>query len=162
VLWQAYLERGGVEDADERVRLQLHAGRLALQAQRFEVALALLTPVRQATSPGAAAEASYWLGEARRQQQQRQQAIETFQELLQRHAAEVHWATLARLRLGTIYEQQQQWEQALAMYQRVRETSTDKQLIATAQQRIDAIEAGRNSGLPPSQPSAAPAGSSKG
>jgi tetratricopeptide (TPR) repeat protein len=140
----------------------LHAGRLALQAQRFEVALALLTPVREAASSTAAAEASYWVGEAQRRQQQLPQAIETYQELLQHDATDMHWATLARLRLGTIYEQQQQWEQALAMYQSVRETSKDTQLIATAQQRIDAIEAGRSSRLAPPQPSAAPAGPSKG
>jgi TolA-binding protein len=161
-LWQTHLAQGAIEDAAERARLQLHAGRLALQVQRFEDALRLLGPVRHAASSAAAAEARYWLGEAWRQQRQWGPAIETYQDLLHHHATDLRWATLARLRLGTIYEQQQQWEQALAIYRRVRETATDTRMIATAQQRIDAIEAGRHSGLVPTRPLAAPARSSKG
>jgi hypothetical protein len=42
-----------------------------------------------------------------------------------------------------IYEVQQEWEQALELYRILRETATDADVIANAQRRIAAIEAGR-------------------
>jgi hypothetical protein len=42
-----------------------------------------------------------------------------------------------------IYEVQQEWEQALDLYRILRDTATDADVIANAQRRITAIQAGR-------------------
>jgi hypothetical protein len=48
----------------------------------------------------------------------------------------------ARLRLGAVYEQQQEWDLALETYRTLRDTATDAEIIANAERRIAAIEAG--------------------
>ena len=90
-----------------------------------------------------AAEALFWSGEAYFQQQQWDLASQVYQELLDRQLAAPQWSTLARLRLGMIYEQQQEWERALRAYQILLTMTTDAEILATARQRIVAIEAGR-------------------
>ncbi len=155
-LWQTYLDQGTIDDASERIRLHLHVGRLALQEQRFEKALALLTPVREAASPAAVAEALYGLGEVWRQQRQWELAVQAYEDLLQHYPAQAHWVASARLRLGIIYEQLQEWEQALEIYHIIRETATDADIVANAQRRITAIEAGRVSPPASAKPSDKP------
>jgi tetratricopeptide (TPR) repeat protein len=139
-VWQQQDDR---KDEAERHRLQLHIGRLAIQAQRFDEALTWLLPPRQATKPDVAVEAWYWSAEVFRQQQQWEQAAQGYQELLQRYPDEARWVALSRLRLGMIYEVQQEWEQALELYRTLRDTATDADVVANAQRRIAAIEAGR-------------------
>ena len=141
--WQTVLQQNGIKDEAERHRLQMYIGRLAMQEQRFDEALTWLLPTRGSASPDVAVEAWYWSAEVFRQQQQWDQATHGYQELLQRYSAEAHWVALARLRLGMIYEVQQEWEQALELYRTLRDTATDADVVANAQRRIAAIEAGR-------------------
>jgi tetratricopeptide (TPR) repeat protein len=141
--WQTVLQQAGIKDAAERHRLQLTIGRLALQERRFDEALTWLQPTRESAGPDVAVEAWYWSAEVFRQQQQWDQATHGYQKVLQRYPAEAHWVALARLRLGMIYEVQQEWEQALDLYRILRDTATDADVIANAQRRITAIQAGR-------------------
>lgn len=142
-VWQAYLQHGTISDDAERNRLQLHVGRLAVQAKRWDEALALLAPARGAVSPTIAAEALFLSGEVYLQQRRGELALQVYQELLDRYRVEAQWMALARLRLGTLYEKQQEWAQALHAYQVLLETATDPAVIASARRRITAIEAGR-------------------
>ena len=141
--WQTVLQQAGIKDEAERHRLQLYIGRLALQERRFDEALTWLRPTRESAGPDVAVEAWYWSAEVFRQQQQWGQATHGYQKVLQRYPAEAHWVALARLRLGMIYEVQQEWEQALEIYRILRDTATDTDVIANAQRRIAAIQAGR-------------------
>jgi TolA-binding protein len=141
-VWKAYLIHAALRD-DERLQLQLHAGRLALQEGQLPEALDFLASVRQAPFPPLAAEALFWSGEAYFQQQQWDLAAQVYQEILDSHQTERHWGTLAQLRLGTIYEQQRDWDRALQSYQTLLTTVTDTEIRTTVQQRITAIEAGR-------------------
>jgi TolA-binding protein len=142
-VWQAYLQRGTIADETERQRLQLHVGRLALQQEQWDVALAFLAPARSAPVPAMAAESLFWSGEVYLQRQQWELAQQVYQELLDRYRAESHWTALAHLRLGTLYEKQQEWEQALQAYQASLTTTTDPEVAASARRRIAAIAAGR-------------------
>jgi tetratricopeptide (TPR) repeat protein len=141
--WQTVLQHGSLKDENERHRLHLYIGRLALQERRFDDALTWLRPARESAGPDVAVEAWYWSAEAFRLQQQWDPATQGYQKVLQRYPAAAHWVALARLRLGMIYEVQQEWEQALELYRILRETATDADVIANAQRRIAAIEAGR-------------------
>ncbi|MDH3598338.1 MAG: tetratricopeptide repeat protein, partial [Candidatus Tectomicrobia bacterium] len=154
--WQTVWQQDGIQDEAERRRLQMYIGRLALQEQRFDEALTWLLPPRESAKPEVAVEAWYWSAEVFRQQQQWDQATQAYQGLLQRYPSAAHWVALARLRLGMIYEVQQEWEQALELYRTLRDTATDADVVANAQRRIAAIEAGRVLHRP------APAGPSKG
>lgn len=152
VVWKAYLQRGAGQGDAEQARVHLHVGRLAFKAGRLGEALDFLAPARQASSAALAAEALFWSGEVYFQQQQWDLALQVYQELLDRHAAEGHWSPLARLRLGTIYEQQQEWERALQAYKALLTATTDTELMAHVRRRIAAIEAGQ--ALTPQAPSA--------
>jgi tetratricopeptide (TPR) repeat protein len=153
-IWQAYLAGSSDLPADERLRLQLHAGRLAVQEGQLAVALALLAPVRGTTSPPLAAEALFWSGEAYFLQQQWEEALQAYQDVLDTQQAEKQWSTLAHLRMGTIYEHQHEWDRALQTYQHLLTTATDGEVLSTVQQRIAAIEAGRT--FKPPAPGALP------
>jgi TolA-binding protein len=142
-VWKAYLRRGEGSNQENLSQFQLHAGRLAFQAGQFAEALDYLAPVRESVMGPLAAEALFWSAEVYFRQQQWDLAYQVYQELLDRHIAEQQWSTLARLRLGMIYEQQQEWERALRAYQILLTMTTDAEVIATAQQRIAAIEAAR-------------------
>jgi uncharacterized protein HemY len=142
-VWQAYLQHGTITDETERQRLQLHIGRLALQQEQWETALASLAPARSAPVPALAAESLFWSGEVYLQRQQWELAQQVYQELLDRYRAELHWTALAYLRLGTLYEKQQEWEQAVQAYQASLAITTDAEVAANARQRIAAIAAGR-------------------
>jgi tetratricopeptide (TPR) repeat protein len=139
--WQAYIRLGKESDATTRLRLQVHMGRLALQAARFEDALTLLPEMREISDTAMAAETLFWRAEAYYQLQRWDAAQQQYQELLERHGAS-HWRDAARLRLGTVYEQQEEWDLALETYRRLREVATDAEMIANADRRIAAIEAG--------------------
>jgi tetratricopeptide (TPR) repeat protein len=141
--WQTVLQQADIKDEAERHRLQLYIGRLALQERRFDEALTWLRPTRESAAPDVAVEAWYWSAEVFRQQQQWDPATQGYQTVLQHYPAEAHWVALARLRLGMIYEVQQEWEQALELYRILRDTATDADMIANAQRRIAAIQAGR-------------------
>jgi tetratricopeptide (TPR) repeat protein len=142
-VWKAYLALQPAFADNEHLRLQLHAGRLALQEGQLSEALDFLAPVREAPVPSLAAEALFWSGETYFQQQQWDLAAQVYQETLDRHGTEEHWRMLAQLRLGTIYEQQRDWERALQAYHTLLTTVTDAAIRATVQQRITAIEAGQ-------------------
>lgn len=142
-VWQTYFQRATLADGPERSRLQLHVGRLAVQQEQWETALTVLAPARSAEASSIAAEALFWSGEVYLRQQRWELAQQVYQELLDRYPEEIHWVALTRLRLGAIYEQQQEWEQALQAYHTVLEATTEAEVVATARQRIMAIEAGR-------------------
>jgi tetratricopeptide (TPR) repeat protein len=151
VVWRTYLQHAAERSQENLLQFQLHAGRLALKEGHFAEALDYLAPVRETSVAAFAAEALFWSGEAYFQQQQWDLASQVYQELLDRQLAAPQWSTLARLRLGMIYEQQQEWERAVRAYQILLTVTTDAEILATARQRIVAIEAGR---LP--KPSAPP------
>jgi tetratricopeptide (TPR) repeat protein len=142
-VWRTYLRREEGKNQQTLAQFQLHAGRLAFQEGQFAEALDYLAPVRESAPGPLAAEALFWSAEAYFRQQQWDLAHQVYQELLDRHSAEQQWSALARLRLGMIYEQQQEWERALRAYQILLTMTTDAEVIANAQQRIAAIEAGR-------------------
>jgi tetratricopeptide (TPR) repeat protein len=142
-VWRTYLRRGEGKSQENLSRFQLHAGRLAFKEGQFAEALDYLAPVRESALGPLAAEALFWSAEVYFHQQQWDLAYQVYQELLDRHSAAQQWSMLARLRLGMIYEQQQEWERALRAYQILLTMTTDAEVIATAQQRIAAIEAGR-------------------
>jgi TolA-binding protein len=142
-VWKAFLQRGTVSAGEELARLHLHVGQLAFKEGEFADVLDFMAPVRGSASSVLAAEALFWSGEAYFQQQQWDLALQVYQELLDRYQAERHWNTLARLRLGTIYEHHHDWQEALRAYQAVLATTTDGEVRANVRQRIVAIEAGR-------------------
>jgi tetratricopeptide (TPR) repeat protein len=139
--WKSHVQLGTEMDVTARLRLQLHMGWLALQAKRFEEALTLLPDRREISATAMAAETQFWRAEAHYELQQWDRAKQRYQELLEQHGAG-HWAVAARLRLGTVYEQLQEWDLALATYRTLRDTATDAEMIANAERRIAAIEAG--------------------
>lgn len=141
--WQDYLRHGTIPDDAERLRLSLHAGQLAFRETQWDNALTLLAPVRGAASPALAAQAMFWTAEVYLKQQHIELAQQVYQEILDQYRGQEHWQSLARLRLGTIYEQQHEWEQALRVYQALLDTAKDVELRAQARQRIEAIEAAR-------------------
>jgi TolA-binding protein len=98
-----------------------------------------------------AAETLFWRAEAYYQLQRWDAAQQQYQELLRHHETS-HWSDAARLRLGTVYEQQQEWDLALETYRRLREVATDAEILANAESRIAAIEAGLVRSRPPTQP----------
>jgi tetratricopeptide (TPR) repeat protein len=142
-VWRTYLRREEGRNQQHLSQFQLHAGRLAFKEGQFAEALDYLAPVRESALGPLAAEALFWSAEAYFRQQQWDLAHQVYQELLDRHSAEQQWSALARLRLGMIYEQQKEWERALHAYQILLTLTTDAEVIANAQQRIAAIEAGR-------------------
>jgi len=150
--WQSYVQVSKESDATARLRLQVHMGRLALRVARFEDALTLLPETREIADPAVAAETLFWRAEAYYQLQRWDAAQQRYRELLERHGSS-HWSDAARLRLGTVYEQQQEWDLALETYRKLREIATDAEMIANAERRIAAIEAGlvrsRPKTLPP-------------
>lgn len=139
--WQSHVQLGTESDETARLRLQLHMGRLALQAKRFEDALTLLPEAREFSTPAMAAETLFKRAEAHYELQQWDAAKQRYQELLERHGNS-RWSHAARLLLGAVYEQQQEWDLALETYRTLRETATDAAMIAKAERRIAAIEAG--------------------
>jgi tetratricopeptide (TPR) repeat protein len=149
--WQSYVGLSKESDATAEIRLQVHMGRLALQATRFEDALKLLPEVGKVADTAMAAETSFWRAEAYYQLQRWDAAQQQYQALLQHHEAS-HWRDAARLRLGTVYEQQQEWDLALETYRRLREVATDAKILAKAESRIAAIEAGLVQSRPPTLP----------
>jgi TolA-binding protein len=142
-VWKAFLRRGTASAGEELARLRLHVGQLAFKEGEFADALDFMAPVRGTASSVLAAEALFWSGEAYLKQQQWDLAFQVYQELIDRYQAERHWNTLARLRLGTIYEHHHDWPEALRAYQAVLATTTDGEVRANVRQRIGAIEAGR-------------------
>ena len=122
-----------------------------MQAARFEDALKLLPEASKIADTAVAAETSFWRAEAYYQLQRWDAAQQQYQELLQHHEAS-HWSDAARLRLGTVYEQQQEWDLALETYRRLREVATDAKILANAESRIAAIEAGLVRSRPPTLP----------
>ena len=153
-VWEAFLQRGTPQEEHTAATLRLHVGRIAVKHEHFAQALGFLAPVRQTAVPELAAEALFWSGEAYRQQQQWELALQVYQELLDRYAALQDWSMLARLRMGLIYEHQQDWERALRTYQVLLSMTTDENIRATVHQRITAIEAGQV--LQPQPPSRFP------
>jgi tetratricopeptide (TPR) repeat protein len=144
VVWRTYLQHDIGQGDAERARLHLHVGRLAFKVGQWGAALDFLAPVRQASSATLAAEALFWSGEVYFQQQQWDLALQVYQELIDRYAAEEeHWGALARLRLGTIYEQQQEWERALQVYKALLTATLEAELLTHVRRRITAIEAGQ-------------------
>ncbi len=139
--WQSHLQSGIEIDETARLRLQLHMGRLALQAKRFDDALALLPQMQELSTPDMATETLFWRAEVHYEQQQWAVAKQRYQDVLERDASG-HWGEAARLRLGTVYEQQKEWDLALETYRTLRDTATDVEMIANAESRIAAIEAG--------------------
>ena len=139
--WQAHTQSDTGQDAAARLRLRLHMGRLALQAKRFEAALELLPQRRDVEAADMAAETLFWRAEAHYHLQQWDAAKQSYQALLQDQEA-ARWADAARLRLGAVYEQQREWDLALETYRQVRDTAADAAMIANAERRIAAIEAG--------------------
>ncbi len=139
--WQSHVQQGVSIDETAQLRLQLHMGRLALQARRFDDALTLLPETHEMTVADMAAETLFWRAEVHYEQQQWNVAKQQYETLLERDETS-HWSVAARLRLGTVYEQQQEWDLALETYRRLRETATDAEIIANAERRIAAIEAG--------------------
>ena len=139
--WQTYTQSDTEQDAAARLRLRLHMGRLALQSQRFEAALELLPQRRDVEAANMAAETLFWRAEAHYHLQQWDAAKQRYQVLLQDQEA-ARWSDAARLRLGAVYEQQREWDLALETYRKVRDTAADAAMIANAERRIAAIEAG--------------------
>lgn len=139
--WKAHVQSATQIEQTARLRLYLHMGRLALQVKRFDDALALLPPAHEMSDPAMAAETLFWRAEVHYEQQHWEMAKQQYQELL-RHQGAGHWGVVARLRLGTVYEQQQEWDLALEAYRTLRDTATDAEIIASAERRIAAIEAG--------------------
>ncbi len=142
--WQSHVQLGTEIDAAARLRLHLHMGRLAFQAKRFEDALALLPEmreIREISGTTMAAETLFWRAETHYELQQWDAAKQGYQALLEHYGASP-WGVAARLRLGTVYEQQQEWDLALETYRALRDTATDAEMIANAERRIAAIEAG--------------------
>lgn len=163
VAWQSHMQQAIRIDETDRLRLQLHMGRLALQARRFDDALTLLPETHEMPVAELAAETSFWRAEVHYEQQQWDVAKHQYTELLE-HDEASHWGMAARLRLGAVYEQQQEWDLALDAYRKLRDTATDAEIIANAERRIAAIEAGlvRQRHPKPPQPSATTPKSSKG
>jgi tetratricopeptide (TPR) repeat protein len=148
--WQSHVQLSNESDATAEIRLQLHMGRLALQATRFDDALELLPEAGKVADAAMAAETLFWRAEAYYQLQRWEAAQQQYQELLRHHETS-HWSDAARLRLGTVYEQQQEWDLALETYRRLREVATDAKILANAESRITAIEAGLVRSRPPTQ-----------
>ncbi len=149
--WRVHVQSRTEVDATARLRLQLHMGRLALRAKRFEEALTLLPEMRDTAATEMAAEVLFWRAEAHYELQQWDEAKQQYQALLKRQGAG-HWGTAAQLRLGTVYEQKQEWDLALDTYRALRDTATDADMIANAERRIAAIEAGLVRSRPPTPP----------
>lgn len=139
--WLSHTRSGTESDETARLRLQLHMGGLALQAKRFEDALTLLPEVRDLSTPEMAAETRFRRAKAHYELKQWEAAKQQFQELLEHHGTS-RWRYAARLLLGAVYEQQHEWDLALETYQTLRDTATDAAMIANAERRIAAIEAG--------------------
>ncbi len=160
--WRAHVQSATELDPSAQLRLQLHMGRLALQAQRFEEALGLLPKGREIEATDLATEALFWRAEAHYELRQWEVAKQRYQALLSRDG-DGHWSVAAQLRLGAVYEQQQEWDLALETYRTLRKTATDVATIANVERRIDAIEAGlvRSSPLPPVSPAPASPGKPK-
>jgi tetratricopeptide (TPR) repeat protein len=150
--WKAHVKAGAERNATARLRLQLHMGRLALQAKRFEDALALLPKAHKIAATDMAVETLFWRAEAYYELQQWDAAKQWYQALLEHYGAS-RWGDAARLRLGTVYEQQQEWDLALETYRTLRDTATDAEMIANAVRRIAAIEAGLVRSRPQTAPS---------
>jgi tetratricopeptide (TPR) repeat protein len=143
VVWKTYLRQAAGPDDEEQARVHLHVGRLAFKVGQLGDAVDFLAPARQASSSAVAAEALFWSGEVYFRQQQWDLALQLYQELIDRYAAEGSWSALARLRLGTMYEQQQDWERALQAYKTLLTATTDVEVLANVRRRITAIEAGQ-------------------
>jgi tetratricopeptide (TPR) repeat protein len=143
VVWKTYLWHAAGPGEEEQAQVHLHVGRLAFKAGQLGEALDFLAPARQASSIAIAAEALFWSGEAYFRQQQWDLALQLYQELIDKYAAEGAWSALAHLRLGTIYEQQQDWERALQAYKALLTATTDVEVLANVRRRIAAIEAGQ-------------------
>ncbi len=140
-VWQSHIQQGIRIDETARLRLQLHMGRLALQARRFDDALTLLPETHEMAVADLAVETAFWRAEVHYEQQQWDVAEQQYRELLNHHETG-HWGVSARLRLGTVYERQQEWDLALETYRKLRDKATDAEMIANAERRIAAIEAG--------------------
>ncbi|MGQ4807119.1 Cell division coordinator CpoB [Candidatus Entotheonellaceae bacterium PAL068K] len=148
-VWQGYLRRQTIPHEEDRPRLHIQAGRLALTAGKLNAALDFFAPVRPGVSPSLAAEVLFLTGEVYLEQEQWDLALQVYQELLDLYGTEWRWSSLARLRVGMIYEHQREWERALRTYQALLVPTTDEPILANARRRIAAIEAGR---VPKSQP----------
>lgn len=139
--WQSHVQQGANIDETAQLRLQLHMGRLALQAKRFEDALTLLPETGEMPATDLAAETLFWRAEVYYEQQRWSVAKQQYEALLARDETD-RWSEAARLRLGAVYERQNEWDLALETYRRLQETATDAEMIANAERRIAAIEAG--------------------
>ncbi|ETW99901.1 MAG: hypothetical protein ETSY1_13245 [Candidatus Entotheonella factor] len=150
--WQSHVQSGVESDQTRRSQLQLRMGRLALQAKRFEDALTLLPQTREATDAAMAAEILFRRAAAHYELQQWDMAKQQYQELLERYRSS-RWSPAAQWLLGAVYEQQQEWDLALETYRTLRDTATDAAVIAKAEHRIAAIEAGLVRSRPQTPPS---------